>query len=177
MQGGENLCVNDHDGDNDEDDAGDDPTWNPKNESLSEGGSDRCWVELENVKQTLEDRYHKIKSEIESEQLSDKAVLVVKRTLFKVRINDLLFSDHYRQLRDCVLQNRVQKMSDIYKMLQGNHVDERAAIKNDERFRKQLRDTQLIRDLCVTEKFLKYEIRNRKEVSDVTAHEKVKLTN
>ena len=179
MQGKENRDVNDQCDVNYEDDSGDDPTWNPNNESLSEseGGNDRCLVEVQNKKETLEDRYYKIKSEIESEQPPDKSVLVVNRRLFKVRINDLLFSEHYRQLRDCVLQNRVQKMSDIDKMLHGERVDEREAVQNDKRFRKQHRDTQLLRELCITEKFLNYDGRNREEVSEVPAQEKVELTN
>ena len=68
-------------------------------------------------------------------------------------------------------------MSDIDKMLHGEHVDERAAVQNDKRFRKQHRDTQLLRELCITEKFLNYESRNREEVSEVPAQEKVELTN
>ena len=146
--------------------AEDDPTWNPNNESLlSEDGDDQAWVEAGPV-QSLEDRYHKIKSEIENDEPQpprdqQATVPIVKRRLFKIRLNDLLFTDHYRQLRDCVLQNRVQRMSDIDNMLQGIRVDEREAAKEDERFRKQHRDTQLLRELCITEKFLQdHEIRD-----------------
>ena len=155
------------------DDAEDDPTWNPNDESLlSEDGDDQDWVEAES--ETLEDRYNKIKSEIESEPVREQGVPVVNRRLFKIRINDLLFSDHYRQLRDCVLQNRIQRMSDIEKMLQGEHVDEKAAVKDDERFRKQHRDNQLLRELCITEKYLQdHEIGNQDRVSVDPAQEKI----
>ena len=163
------------------DDAEDDPTWNPNNESLlSEEGDDQAWVEA-GPAQSLEDRYHKIKSEIENGEPHQQATVpIVNRRLFKIRLNDLLFTDHYRQLRDCVLQNRVQKMSDIDNMLQGVPVDESEAAKNDERFRKQHRDTQLLRELCITEKFLQnHEMKDQENRNGeaIPAPEKVEQTN
>lgn len=164
------------------DDAEGDPTWNPNNESLlSEEGEDLAWVEPGPV-QSLEDRYHKIKSEIEKDEPQpprdqQAKVPIVNRRLYKIRLNDLLFTDHYRQLRDCVLQNRVARMSDIDNMLQGVPVDEREAAKDDERYRKQHRDTQLLRELCITEKFLQdHAIRDQENLNGeaIPAPEKAK---
>ena len=184
----EDLDVNDP-GDDvmDLNDAEDDPTWNPNNESLlSEEGDGQAWVEAGPV-QSLEDRYHKIKSEIENDEPHQQpprdqqaTVPIANRRLFKIRLNDLLFSDHYRQLRDCVLQNRVARMSDIDSMLQGVPVDESEAAKNDEKFRKQHRDTQLLRELCITEKFLQnHEKKDQENLNGeaIPAPEKVEQTN
>ena len=125
----------------------DDPNWEPTNNSvLLEECDDLAFVD---AKETFEDKYHKIKSEIESETPRDQTVPAVNRKLYKIRLNDLLFSDHYNQLRDCVLQNRIQKMSDIEKMLNGEHVDAKEAVNDDKKFRKQHKDNQLIRDLCI----------------------------
>ena len=131
----------------------DDPNWEPTNNSvLSEECDDLAFVD---AKETFEDKYHKIKSEIESETPRDQTVPAVNRKLYKIRLNDLLFSDHYNQLRDCVLQNRIQKMSDIEKMLNGEHVDAKEAVNDDKKFRKQHKDNQLIRDLCIAENYFK----------------------
>ena len=56
-------------------------------------------------------------------------------------------------------------MSDIDKMLRGDRVDEREAAKDDERFRKQIRDNQLLRELAITEKYLEdHQMANQKDV-------------
>ena len=127
----------------------DDPNWEPTNISVL---SEEC-DDLADAKETFEDKYHKIKSEIENETPRDQTVPVVNRKLYKIRLNDLLFSAHYKQLRDCVLQNRIQKMSDIEKMLNGEHVDAKEAVNDDKKFRKQHKDNQLIRDLCIAENY------------------------
>ena len=63
-------------------------------------------------------------------------------------------------------------MSDIDKMLRGDRVDEREAAKDDERFRKRIRDNQLLRELAITEKYLEdYQMGNQKDV--IPAQEKV----
>ena len=162
------------------DDSADDPTWNPSKESLlSEESDGEAWLvaEAEMAEDTFQSKYIKIKSEqnrrLKSElEREPSSVPVLNRRLFKIRLNDLLFTEHYRQLRDCVLQNRVQRMSDIDKMLRGDRVDEREAAKDDERFRKQIRDNQLLRELAITEKCLEdHQIGNQKHV--IPAKEKV----
>ena len=70
-------------------------------------------------------------------------------------------------------------MSDIDNMLQGIRVDEEEAVKEDERFRKQHRDTQLLRELCITEKFLQdHEIGDPENQNGgaISATEKVEQT-
>ena len=69
-------------------------------------------------------------------------------------MNDLLFSDRFKQLKSCVLENRVQKMEDIDKMLRGVTVDEQRAVEEAEKFLKQRQDDQLLRDLCRAEQFV-----------------------
>ena len=65
-------------------------------------------------------------------------------------------------------------MSDIDKMLRGDRVDEREAAKDDERFRKRIRDNQLLRELAITEKYLEYhQMGNQKDV--IPPQEKVEL--
>ena len=170
------------------DDSTDDGTWTPSKEFLlSEESDEEAWVEAEMADITFQRKYiqikseqnnRRMKSELEREQpLRDPAsVPVVNRRLFKIRLNDLLFTEHYRQLRDCVLQNRVQRMSDIDKMLRGDRVDEREAAKDDERFRKRIRDNQLLRELAITEKYLQdHQMGNQKDVSSgsIPAQEKV----
>ena len=162
------------------DDSTDDPTWIPSKESflrtITKESAWEAWIEVADF--MFQTKYIKIKSEQNSRRMKSElehepaSVPVVNGRLFKIRLNDLLFTEHYRQLRDCVLQNRVQRMSDIDKMLRGDRVDEREAAKDDERFRKQIRDNQLLRELAITEKCLEdHQIGNQKHV--IPAKEKV----
>ena len=91
------------------DDSKDDPTWNPCKESLlsEENAEDteEASVEAEMADFTFESferTYNKIKSEQNKRMKSEferqpATVPIVNRRLFKIRLNDLLFTEHYRQ--------------------------------------------------------------------------------
>ena len=87
------------------DDSADDPTWNPSKESLlSEESDGEAWLvaEAEMAEDTFQSKYIKIKSEqnrrMKSELEHEPATVpVLNRRLFKIRLNDLLFTEHYRQ--------------------------------------------------------------------------------
>ena len=87
------------------DDSTDDPTWNPIKESLlSEESDGEAWLvaEAEMAEDTFQSKYIKIKSEQNRRMKSElerqpATVPIVNRRLFKIRLNDLLFTEHYRQ--------------------------------------------------------------------------------
>ena len=126
---------------------------------LSEASDANVWTDP-NTEGELVEKYFKMQRQVQSEcearaARRRPAVVPVKRKLYKIRVNDLLFSDRFKQLKSCVLENRVQKMEDIDKMLRGETVDEQKAVEEAERFLKQRQADQLLRDLCRAEQFVK----------------------
>ena len=128
---------------------------------LSEASDANVWTDPDpNTEGELVDKYFKMQRQVQSEcearaARRRPAVVPVKRKLYKIRVNDFLFSDRFKQLKSCVLENRVQKMEDIDKMLRGETVDEQKAVEEAERFLKQRQDDQLLRDLVRAEQFVK----------------------
>ena len=126
---------------------------------LSEASDANVWTDP-NTEGELVDKYFKLQRQVQSEceartARRRPAGVPVKRKLYKIRVNDFLFSDRFKQLKSCVLENRVQKMEDIDKMLRGETVDEQKAVEEAERFLKQRQADQLLRDLCRAEQFVK----------------------
>ena len=124
---------------------------------LSEASDAHVWADPDPRTQgELVDKYFKLqRQERVAKRRPAAAVVPVKRKLYKIRVNDFLFSDRFKQLKSCVLENRVQKMEDIDKMLRGETVDEQKAVEEAEKFLKQRQDDQLLRDLCRAEQFVK----------------------
>ena len=124
---------------------------------LSEASDAHVWADPDPKTQgELVDKYFKLqRQERAARRRPAAAVVPVKRKLYKIRVNDFLFSDRFKQLKSCVLENRVQKMEDIDKMLRGETVDEQRAVEEAEKFLKQRQDDQLLRDLCRAEQFIK----------------------
>ena len=79
----------------------------------------------------------------------------MKKKYYKIKINDLLFSERYKQLKLCVMENRIHKMEDIEKMLQGEPLDEDRVREESEKFLKQRQDHQLLTELCKAEMFVR----------------------
>ena len=126
---------------------------------LSEASDANVWTDPR-TEGELVDKYFKMQRQVQSEcearaARRRPAVVPVKRKLYKIRVNDFLFSDRFKQLKSCVLENRVQKMEDIDKMLRGETVDEQKAVEEAERFLKQRQADQLLRDLCRAEQLVK----------------------
>ena len=150
-------------------------TVNVKDELLLSEDSDCEWPkEAEGSSETFEDKYFQILDELKSTNRKlhpnkKQRVLPVKRKLYKIKIDDLLFSKHYKSLKACVLENRIQKISDIEKMLKGEQVCEETCDKDSKTFYKRRKDNQLIRDLCRAEYFLtskEYENASENAVGD-----------
>ena len=121
---------------------------------LSEEFDDQ-WVEYTNTlneEVTFEQKYMKIRSELKTEsnkkmRLSPRPQPVIKK-FYKIKINDLLHSEKYKQLKITVMENRINKMTDIEKMLQGEHVDEDQMEEDSRKFLKQRKDHQLLTNLA-----------------------------
>ena len=150
-------------------------TVNVKDELLLSEDSDCDWPrEAEGSSEIFEEKYFKILDELKSTNRKlhpnkKQRVLPVKRKLYKIKIDDLLFSKHYKSLRACVLENRIQKISDIEKMLKGEQVCEETCEKDSKTFYKRRKDDQLIRGLCRAEYFLtskEYENASENAVGD-----------
>ena len=119
-------------------------------ESLLSEDHDDDWEEQE--QETLESRFIKIQKDFKNKRIKkDHQLPPLKKKLFKIKINDLLFSKHYKQLKDCVLDGRIQRMDDIEKMLKGELVDEDRCLKESNIFLKRRKDEQLLRELCEAE--------------------------
>ena len=112
------------------------------------------------VEETFEERYLKIQKEMKMKPKEEEPPL--KRKLYKVKLNDFLYSDHYSQLKKAALDGRILKLEDIDKMLKGEKVNQERCMKDSKRFLKNRKDDQLLRDLCSTDLFLKENITSDK---------------
>ena len=90
---------------------------------LSEASDANVWTDTDpRTEGELVEKYFKLQRQVQSEcearaARRRPAGVPVKRKLYKIRVNDFLFSDRFKQLKSCVLENRVQKMEDIDKIL------------------------------------------------------------
>ena len=129
----------------------------PRNSLLAEDCDSLPWTDIgEETRETFEEQYIKIQSEHRALQRGVKKMkaVPVKKKFYKIKINDLLFSEKYKQLKLCVMENRIQKMEDIEKMLLGEALDEEHVKEESEKFLKQRRDHQLLTELCKAEMFV-----------------------
>merc|ERR1712098_600865 len=110
------------------------------------------------VEESFEDRYLKIQKEMESNLKQEEP----PRKLYKVKLNDFLYSKHYSQLKKAALDGSILKLKDINKMLKGEKVNQEKCTKDSKTFLKKRKDDQLLRDLCSTEMFLKENITSNK---------------
>ena len=151
---------------------------NVKDELLLSEDSDYEWAK-ESSSETFEEKYFQILDELKADvkQPNKKQrVLPIKRKLYKIKIDDLLFSKHYKSLKSCVLENRIQKISDIEKMLKGENVCEDTLLCDSKTFYKRRKDDQLIRELCKVEHFLtsKRQERENAALENVTSDKQSK---
>ena len=105
--------------------------------------------EAKGFSETFEEKYFQGLDEIETTNGKPNSskkprVLPVKRKLYKIKVDDLLFSNHYKSLKACVLENRIQKMTDIEKMLKGEQVREETCEKDSKNFLKRRKDDRLV---------------------------------
>lgn len=130
----------------------------PRNSLLAEDCDSLPWEDVAEVaKETFEEQYVKIQNEQRLVQRGVKKMKVapVKKKYYKIKINDLLFSERYKQLKLCVMENRIHKMEDIEKMLHGEPLDEDRVRAESEKFLKQRQDHQLLTELCKAEMFVR----------------------
>ena len=105
--------------------------------------------EAKGLSETFEEKYFQGFDEIETTNgklnpNKKPSVLPVKRKLYKIKVDDLLFSKHYKSLKACVLESRIQKMTDIEKMLKGEQVREETCEKDSKTFLKRRKDDRLV---------------------------------
>ena len=135
-------------------------------ESLLSEDHDDDWEEP-SQQDTLEQRFVKIQKDFKNKRRNkDHQLPPLKKKLFKIKVNDLLFSKHYKQLKDCVLDGRIQKMDDIEKMLNAEPVDEDRCLKESNIFLKRRKDEQLLRDLCEADYYAEHYHKDKTSSSD-----------